>query len=207
MHNVDFYDARVLEATSTSITLDNGKVEDISVNHTRGVGVRALCGGSWGFTSADGDFDLQKAIRSASELAIGMNTKTPKEKVELVPVSSPVLDDVPVARIDPADISIEEKVDLLKEIGERAKVDGVNSTTAIYSESALKISYMSSEGIECEYELVRSGFVASAVASRNGLYQVGSSLRLEAVSCRRSGRFACQTDCVGGHYGGRAFPS
>lgn len=173
MHNVDFYDARVLEATSTSITLDNGKVEEISVNHNRGTGVRALCGGSWGFTAADGDFDLQKAIISASELARGMNARTPKEKVELAPVSPPSLKDVPRARIDPADISIEEKVDLLKEIGARAKVDGVSSTTAIYSESALKVRYMSSEGMEYEYDLVRSGFVVSAVASRNGLYQVG----------------------------------
>ncbi|MCL7410515.1 MAG: TldD/PmbA family protein [Methanosarcinaceae archaeon] len=177
MHNVDFFDSRIIEGTATSIILDNGKIEEISVNYTRGVGVRALCGGSWGFTSADGDFDLQKAIRSAFELAKGMDSKTPQEKVELFPTSTPVLKGIPDIKIDPKNIPIEEKVQLLKDIGAHAKIDGVSSTTAVYSESSMKVQYSNSEDVECEYELMRTGFAISAVASLNGVYQAGRESR------------------------------
>ena len=177
MRNVDFFDSRIIEGTATSIILDNGKIEEISVNYTRGVGVRALCGGSWGFTSADGDFDIEKAIRSASELADGMDSKTPKEKVELSPVSTPVLKNIPAVKVDPKNIPIEEKVQLLKDIGDHAKIDGVSSTTAVYSESSMKVQYTNSEDVECEYELMRTGFAISAVASQNGAYQAGRESR------------------------------
>jgi len=177
MHNVDFFDARVIEATTTSIILDNGKVEEISVNYTRGAGVRALCGGSWGFTSADGDFDLQKAIGSASRLAKRMDSTTPKDKVDLVSVPAPVLKNIPDVAVDPKDISIEEKVRFLKDIGQRARVDGVSSTTAVYSESELKMQYSNSEGQESEYELMRTGFAVTAVAAENGVYQAGRESR------------------------------
>ncbi|MGP8336876.1 MAG: TldD/PmbA family protein [Methanosarcinaceae archaeon] len=177
MRDVDFFDSRIIEGTATSIILDNGKIEEISVNYTRGVGVRALCGGSWGFTSADGDFNLQKAIRASSELAQGMDSKTPKSKVELSPISRPVLKDIPRVKIDPKNIPIEDKVRFLKDIGDCAKIDGISSTTAVYSESSLKFQYSSSEDVECEYELMYTGFAISAVASQNGIYQAGRESR------------------------------
>ena len=177
MHNVDFFDIRIIEATSTSITLDNGKVEDISVNYTRGAGIRALCGGSWGFTSVEGEFDIKKSIESASDLAKAMDSNTPKDKVYLASVSAPVLKDIPIVGIDPKNVPIEEKVQLLKDIDEHARIDGVSSTTAVYSESKLKLQYSSSEDMEAEYELMRTGFAVTAVAAENGVYQAGRESR------------------------------
>ncbi len=177
MHNVDFFDIRIIEATSTSITLDNGKVEDISVNYTRGAGIRALCGGSWGFTSVEGEFDIKKSIESASDLAKAMDSNTPKDKVYLASVSAPVLKDIPIVGIDPKNVPIEEKVQLLKDINEHARIDGVSSTTAVYSESKLKLQYSSSEDMEAEYELMRTGFAVTAVAAENGVYQAGRESR------------------------------
>jgi len=177
MRNVDFFDSRIIEGTATSIILDNGKIEEISVNYSRGVGVRALCGGSWGFTSADGEFDLQKAILASSELAHGMDSKTPQDKVELSPVSTPVSKNIPAVKVNPKNIPIEEKVQLLHDIGDHAKIDGISSTTAVYSESSMKVQYSNSEGVDCEYELMRIGFAISAVASQNGAYQAGRESR------------------------------
>ncbi|WP_406661179.1 TldD/PmbA family protein [Methanolobus sp. ZRKC3] len=177
MHSVDFFDTRIIEGTSTSIVLDNGKIEQVSVNYTKGAGVRALCGGSWGFTSADGDFDLEKAIRSASELAESMNDKSPKEKVKLKDIQNPVVTNHPKVKIDPQDISLEEKVKQLQEIGSYARKDGISSSSAVYSESVVKVKYSDSNGIEGEYELIRTGFAISAVASENGVYQAGRESR------------------------------
>jgi TldD protein len=177
MYRVDFFDAKIIEGTTTSIVLDNGNIKEVSENYTKGAGVRALSRGSWGYTSVDGDFDLNKAIGAASELARGMDERSPKEKVDILDISKPVARNMPHVRIDPRDISLEEKVKLLKEIGSRAKIDGISSTSAVYSESSYKVLYTDSTGIEGEYELMRTGFAISAVASREGMYQAGRESR------------------------------
>jgi TldD protein len=177
MQDIKFYDCRMIEGSSTSIVLDNGKIEEISRNFSRGAGVRALCGGSWGYTAVEGEIDLKRGVEAASKLAFSMNSSTPKEEVELAAVNSPEVKNLPEIRIDPRDIAIEEKVDLLKTIEASANVKGVHSTKVMYLESEFKIEYRSSDGIECEYELLNVGFAVSAVASENGLYQAGRESR------------------------------
>jgi TldD protein len=177
MQDIKFYDCRVIEGSSTSITLDNGKIEEISRNFARGAGVRALCGGSWGYTAVEGDIDLKKGVEAASKLAFSMDASTPKEAVELAAVNSPDIQNLPKIRIDPRDIAIEEKVDLLKSIETSAKVDGVHNTKVMYLESEFTVEYRSSDGVECAYELLNVGFAVSAVASENGLYQAGRESR------------------------------
>lgn len=177
MQDIKFYDCRVIEGSSTSIILDNGKIEEISRNFTRGAGVRALCGGSWGYTSVEGEIDLKQGVEAASKLAFSMNSNTPKENVELAAVNSPEVKNLPEVRIDPRDVSIEEKVDLLKSIETSAKVKGINSTKVMYLESEFKVEYRSSDDIECAYELMNVGFAVSAVASENGVYQAGRESR------------------------------
>ena len=177
MQDIKFYDCRVIEGSSTSIILDNGKIEEISRNFTRGAGVRALCGGSWGYTAVEGEIDLKHGVEAASKLAFSMNANTPKEDVELAAVNPPKIDNLPEIRIDPRNVAIEEKVDLLKSIEASAKVEGVSSTRVMYMESEFKIGYRSSDGLDCAYELLNVGFAVSAVASENGVYQAGRESR------------------------------
>ena len=177
MQDIKFYDCRVIEGSSTSIVLDNGKIEEISRNFTKGAGIRALCGGSWGYTAVEGDINLKRGVEAASKLAFSMNASTPKEDVELAAVASPEVRDLPEVRTNPRDIAIEEKVSLLKSIEEHAKLEGVHSTKVMYLESEFKVDYRNSEGLECEYELLNVGFAVSAVASENGVYQAGRESR------------------------------
>ena len=177
MQDIKFYDCRVIKGSSTSIVLDNGKIEEISRNFTKGAGIRALCGGSWGYTAVEGDINLKRGVDRASKLAFSMNASTPKEDVELAAVDSPEVRDLPEVRTNPRDIAIEEKVSLLKSIEEHAKLEGVHSTKVMYLESEFKVDYRNSEGLECEYELLNVGFAVSAVASENGVYQAGRESR------------------------------
>jgi len=177
MQDIKFYDCRVVEGSSSSIILDNGKIEEISKNFTRGAGVRALCGGSWGYTAIEGEIDLKHGVEAASKLAFSMNANTPKEAIELAAVNSPDIGNLPEIRVDPRNVAIEEKVDLLKDIEANAKVKGVHSTKVMYLESEFKIEYRDSYGLECAYELLNVGFAVSAVASENGVYQAGRESR------------------------------
>jgi TldD protein len=177
MQDIKFYDFRIVEGSSTSIILDNRKIEEISKNFTRGAGVRALCRGSWGYTAVEGEIDPKKGVEAASMLAYSMNLNTPREVIELADVVTPEIKNLPETKIDPRNVAIEEKVKLLKDIEANAQVKGVSSTKVMYLESEFKIEYKNSDGLECSYELQNVGFAVSAVASENGVYQAGRESR------------------------------
>lgn len=169
----DFYDVRVLRGSLTRIVLDNGRLDEISESPFQGASVRALSGGAWGFVTTDNIDGLEKEIDLAKRMARKIGRK---EDLKLAAAPSGQSQTIPVKK-DPRDLSLEEKVGLLKEIENAAKVQGISSTQAVYSEVEVKAHYTSSEGLDLESGMTRMGFVISAVAHRNGLYQASGEGR------------------------------
>ncbi|PWB52000.1 MAG: TldD/PmbA family protein [Candidatus Methanoperedenaceae archaeon] len=175
---MDFYDTRIIKSVSTSIILDNGEIREISNNFSSGGAVRVLDAGSWGFVSLDGLHDnLDSAISSAGKLAESARNRSPRNPIHLAPIKEPSLQDLPIIKEKPQDIPIEDKVKLLLEIEKNAKMEGIQSTNAMYSESLINVKYSSSEGLDCEYSLTRLGFAISAIAQSEGIYQIGRESR------------------------------
>ncbi|PXF59634.1 MAG: TldD/PmbA family protein [Candidatus Methanogaster sp.] len=173
----DFYDIRILSGYSTSIVLDNGKIEEITNNFTSSAGIRALLEGSWGFVTTDDLANLDQALRSAEELAASINRTVPREAVHLAPIREAVMPAELSVKEDPRNVPIEEKIELIRDIERHAGTDGVTSTTAVYSESCAKVRYQSSEGLDLEHEMFRTGFGITAVASDGATYQSGRKSR------------------------------
>ncbi|MRR13916.1 TldD/PmbA family protein, partial [archaeon] len=163
----EFYDIRVLRGSRTRIVLDNGKLEEISQAPFQGAAVRALSGGAWGFVTTDSVDNLGPEIDSARIMARKIDRQEDFRLAAAMPGKSVV---VPVKK-DPKDLSLKEKVALLREIEDAAKVKGVSSTQAVYMESDLALHYQNSEGLDLESRMTRMGFFISAVSSRNGIYQ------------------------------------
>ena len=174
---MDFYDTRIIKSVGTAIILDNGEIREISNNFSSGAAVRVLSGGSWGFVSQDAPENLNEALRSAERLAEAAKNKSPRSLVKLAPIEKPGLQNLPEVRENPVDISIEDKVKLLSEIEKNARIEGIKSTSAVYSESLINVRYSSSEGLDCEYTLNRIGFSISAIAQSEGVYQIGRESR------------------------------
>ncbi|KAB3542724.1 MAG: TldD/PmbA family protein, partial [ANME-2 cluster archaeon] len=170
-------DIRILSGYSTSIVLDNGKIEEITNNFTSSAGIRALSGGSWGFVTTDDLTNLDQALRSAEELAASINRTVPREAVHLAPIGETAMPTELTVKEDPRDVPIEEKIELIRDIERHACTDGVTSTTAVYSESCAKVQYQSSEGLDLEHEMFRTGFGITAVASDGATYQSGRKSR------------------------------
>ncbi|WP_424443733.1 TldD/PmbA family protein [Methanothrix sp.] len=164
---VDFFDTRVLRGSRTRIVLDNGKLEEIAQVPFQGASVRALFGGAWGFVTTDRVDGLGEEIDLAKRIARKIGRQEDLRLAEAPSGRSVVV----AVKRDPRDLSLEEKVALLREIEDAAKIDGVSSTQAVYSEMDLTAHYSSSEGLDLESRMTRVGFVISAVAHRNGLYQ------------------------------------
>jgi TldD protein len=163
----EFYDIRILRGSRTRIVLDNGKLEEIAAAPFQGAAVRALFGGAWGFVTTDNVTDLGEEIDLAKRIARKIHRREDLSLAEAPPGRSVA---IPVKK-DPKNLSLEEKVALLREIEDAAKVKGVSSTQAVYSEMDFATHYSSSEGLDLESKTTRMGFVISAVAHRNGLYQ------------------------------------
>jgi TldD protein len=163
----EFYDIRILRGSRTRIVLDNGKLEEIAQAPFQGAAVRALFGGAWGFVTTDNVTDLGEEIDLAKRIARKIDRREDLSLAEAPPGRSVA---IPVKK-DPKNLSLEEKVALLREIEDAAKVKGVSSTQAVYSEVDFTTHYSSSEGLDLESKTTRMGFVISAVAHRNGLYQ------------------------------------
>jgi TldD protein len=163
----EFYDIRIIKGSRTRIVLDNGKLEEIAQAPFQGAAVRALKGGAWGFVTTDCVEGLGEKIDLAKHIARKIDRH---EELELAkaPIGQNVV--VPVKK-DPKNLSLEEKVALLREIENAALVKGVSSTQAVYSEVELTTHYTSSEGLDLESKTTRMGFVINAVAHRDGLYQ------------------------------------
>ncbi len=178
-NHTDFYDIRLLRSSGLSIFIDNGEIEEISNSCTQGIACRALVNGSWGFTSSDHIKDTDSALSSAVRLASRTHAKSPRPDIELAAVAPPVIQDLPLLEKDPGEVSIEEKVELLMEIYKRAKIPDVSSASVIYSESVTEEEYKNSEGVETQYSLVRCGFAVTAVASQNGVFQMGRESRFD----------------------------
>jgi len=163
----EFHDIRILRGSRTRIVLDNGKLEEIAQAPFQGAAVRALHGGAWGFVTTDNVANLGEEIDLAKRIARKIDRREDLVLAE-APAGRSVV--IPVKK-DPKNLSLEEKVALLREIEDAAKVKGVTSTQAVYSEMEITASYSSSEGLDLESKTTRIGFFVSAVAHRNGLYQ------------------------------------
>jgi TldD protein len=171
----EFYDVRILKGSRTRIVLDNGELDEISEAPFQGAAVRALAGGAWGFVTTDSinGQGLQEKIELAKRIARKIGRK---ENLKLAEAPAGRSISMPVKK-DPRDLSLEEKVELLREIENSAKVTEVSSTQAVYSEMEIYTHYMNSEGLDLESKSTRMAFVISAVARRNGLYQASAEGR------------------------------
>lgn len=169
----DFYDVRVLQGDRTRIVLDNGRLEEISEVPFQGAAVRALAGGAWGFVTTDIINSFEDKIDLAQRIAHKIDRPDELLLAEAPPGTSINI----LPKKDPRDLSLEEKVELLREIENQAKLPGISSTQAVYSELRVRAHYSSSEGLDLESEITRMGFVISAVARRNGLYQASAEGR------------------------------
>jgi TldD protein len=169
---MEFYDVREIDGYNTVITYDNGEVDEISENFITGGAVRALVGGSFGFTSIDDVGHMDAAIKDAVAIARRLDRLNPQPPIELVPIPK-IKKDVYRVKKNPADVSLEEKQRLVRSIEDILKDDLIKSTKVSYSEAFTHGSFRSSEGDEAEHDTYRTGFSCVAVAKDGDNMQMG----------------------------------
>jgi len=129
----DFVDIRLQKGSGILVTIQNGRPDQINYEVEKGVGIRALIDGGWGFVSNVG-FDLIK-IEVSLQKAIKLATATAKKTKEkgVMPEDFAVEGKHTVKyKINPRNISIEEKYKIVEEYEKvtREYSDRIVSTSA-----------------------------------------------------------------------------
>jgi TldD protein len=168
-----FYDIRCVRGEVTQIDIDNGVIESAGTSFFDKAVVRVLGSRGWGILTRDHvDIDSQRDIDDLIQAAWRLASVT-EDTVNLADARHALLP-VPPLHEDPRDVDLEEKTRLLAGIEAAARIPEVVNTRARYTEGVDSVRYVDSSGTEYSYETVRSGFSVLAIASRNGVMQMGS---------------------------------
>ena len=153
----DFAEVFVEDKRSSSATLDDGRVEELTSGRDRGAGIRVVVGETTGFAhTADlTEAGLRKAAEAAAAAARGGGGGVREVAVRSVEGIRPH----PV-RIPPEDVAKATKVELLTLADAAARAEGsaITQVSARYGDSRRRILVANSDGLLAEDDQVRTLF-------------------------------------------------
>lgn len=172
MTGVRYFDIRHVTGTVTHVDIDNTRVESAGTSFVDRAILRVLGPRGWGILAID-HYTRPKgrSFQDLIERASGLASLTGQD-VSLADVPTGIIP-VPPMKEDPGSIDIGEKQALLAEIEKSARIEGIKSTKAGYSERSENVRFEDSSGNVYQYSLCRSGYTILAVAERRGDMQMG----------------------------------
>jgi TldD protein len=108
----DYADVRAVEELSESIDVRDERVEGVSRAASRGVGIRVLSGGAWGFAATNDPATVAATARRALDIAKA-SAGLRDDPVRLDDTPPPAGTYVTPHDRDPFDVPLAEKIDLL----------------------------------------------------------------------------------------------
>lgn len=161
-----YADIRIIEEQSESISIKNGRVEELVTSTNFGFGVRVLANGAWGFA---GSFLVERAeVERVARLAVEIakaSALLKKQDVVLSPTEAIQATYKTPVQIDPFGVSLEDKLALLSEAEEIIRnTQGVAVSTASMNILREKKIFASLEGSYIEQERTESGAAVDALA-------------------------------------------
>ncbi len=121
---VDYADVRVIDRRTQSLTVKNEQLENVDDDDSLGWGLRVLCKGGWGFASS---YDMSpaglEAVVNRAVATAKASAQVQRNERELAPVKAVRDSYRSPCRIDPFEVSLEEKIALLTEATGALKVD------------------------------------------------------------------------------------
>ena len=161
-----YADVRVMERTTEGISVKNGLVEGVSSGTSRGVNIRVIVNGAWGFaSSADiSEQEVEKIAQQAVQIARA-SAQVAGEPVRLSPLEPQRGFYRTPLQIDPFSVPLNQKVQLLLDADAAMRsVKGVSISSGLIEYSRERKYFVSSEGSEVEQELYDTGAAISASA-------------------------------------------
>lgn len=166
----DYADARLVEGTTEAITVKDDRVEEVESGRSRGIGVRVLAGGCWGFaaTAVLDEASVMATAKLAVEIARA-SARLQRDPVRLAPVEPVVATwSTPLER-DPFTVPMDEKLGLLLGACEaQRRVPGLAYAQATLELWRRRTVFRSSEGSLIDQTVTQTGAGIESVAVAEG---------------------------------------
>ena len=161
----EFGDVRVERRDAYTAHMANGQLETSGGLHRSGWGLRAFVRGAWGYASGTSTkaADLVAAARQATAIARA-NAALGVARTSLRGIPDGRKTYRAACRIEPADVSGEEKVALAAELDRALSGEGIESTAAGVRDSDLRCELANTAGARVSWREVRVRLSAQAIA-------------------------------------------
>lgn len=168
----EFAELYAEDKRSTSISLDDGRIEQVTSGRDRGVGIRVIRGETTGFAHTS---DLSEAGLTEAALAAAAAASSGvggERTIALAPSPRRTVNEV--ARY-PEEVSKVDKVELLRRADDAARSAGaaIVQVSAAYADSRKRVLVANSDGLLAEDDVVRVLMRISAVADGDAGMQTG----------------------------------
>ncbi|MDE3102323.1 MAG: TldD/PmbA family protein [Chloroflexota bacterium] len=164
-----YADARHVERERESVSVKDGLVGDVERGGDRGIGLRVVHSGAWGFAATDGasEHDLGRLVDDAVARAMA-SAETRRAPVRLAPLAPQRGTYRTPLRRDPFAVSMAERIDLLRAAD--AALRGPNARARRSGVFAFRTRkrLVTSEGTDVEQEIVETATSLSVLALKAG---------------------------------------
>jgi TldD protein len=159
------------QRTSTSIRLDDGKIEEVTVGSDRGAGIRVFHGESEAYAFSN-RLESEPLLEAARAAASAVRGATGSAQVRDLRRGEPIRHPI---QSPPDSVSTEQKVAWLREADEAARSldPTVRQVLAGYADGAQRLLVANSDGVWAEEERPRVRLVVQVVAARDDVVQTG----------------------------------
>jgi TldD protein len=174
VRGASYADVRIVNRRTQNINVKNGVVEGLADNESQGFGVRVIVDGAWGFASSAllNAAEVERVTALAVQIARA-SALCKTQDVRLAPAAASTGSYRTPVRIDPWQVSLESKIDLLLQADQGLRttpgVRVASSTLAFWRENKV---FANSEGAYLEQEIVESGGGIEATAVDPGRGEV-----------------------------------
>lgn len=170
VRGASYADARFVETEVEVVSVKNGRVEAVTSEHNRGIGLRVIADGAWGFASTSrlGTSEMDGIAAVAVRIAKA-SSSTIREPVDLGDTVKLEATYATSFQKDPFAVALPEKVALLTSASdEMRRVKGVAIAEASTEIIRTKKIFSSSEGSYIEQDLIETGCGIEATAVGDG---------------------------------------
>lgn len=167
----DFAEVYAEDRRGRSVSLDDGKVEELVTGIDRGAGIRVLRGRQTGFAYTN-VLTRDGLVAAAKVAAAGVQGTAQTTVADLVTVAAPVLHS---ARLDPLTADGAALVAIVRRAEDAARSTdaAVRQVTVAWMDGRTEVFIANSEGHRSTETRVRTRLVANVVAARDGVIQTG----------------------------------
>ena len=177
---VTYADIRINRYRNEQISTREKQVQNVSRSQNFGFGVRVLFKGTWGFASSRivTPAEVRRITRQAVDIARA-NSVYQRKRITMVPAPKVVATWKSAFEKDPFDVGIDDKIQFLLKLNERAlKTNGVSFVNSSMGFANEQKFYASTDGSRIDQYIIRANpnFNVTAVNRANGDFQSRNSL-------------------------------